>query len=459
MRLVATGTASLAGQKIKCACGAERTLASITEAATDGSSTHLSTHLTDDGQEFLCQGLLPWLGPDAQQSCTRPIRGSLRSASNVYFAPLRSAIYLPRGTTDAPQELIELLETPVLSTLIGLVTNSGGTVTPELLRTQHQAILQAYSDQQITSALAIVQPGALNAAVPEPPIEDGEETAFRREEFEILRQSRNDASLRIRHVDPVDYEPEVKQWFDRIGLVDKLRETRAFTGFSRVFPEGDFSLDDRISMLWRTQPHTSTWLPAYLVHGEGIFLEFSEERLRDWERRLEVQARVQPLVNRYQELQQQRRLRERPISARYVLLHTFAHLLMNRLTFECGYSSASLRERLFVSSNPNAPMAGVLIYTAAGDAEGTLGGLVRMGKRTRFEPVLRRALESAQWCSADPVCMEMGELGGQGPDSCNLAACHGCALVPETACEEFNRFLDRALVIGSPANRSLGFFH
>jgi len=103
-------------------------------------------------------------------------------------------------------------------------------------------------------------------------------------------------------------------------------------------------------------------------------------------------------------------------------------------------------------------MAGVLIYTAAGDSEGTMGGLVNMGTRGNLEPVVRRALDKARWCSADPVCMEMGAEGGQGPDSCNLAACHNCALVPETACEEFNRFLDRALVIGDLYRKDLGFF-
>jgi hypothetical protein len=117
----------------------------------------------------------------------------------------------------------------------------------------------------------------------------------------------------------------------------------------------------------------------------------------------EVRARVQPLVARFQMAQHERHLRERVIGARSVLLHTFAHLLINRLTFERGYSSVSLRERPFVSENVAMPMAGVLIYTAAGDAGGTLGGLVRMGKPGHLDPVVRRALETAQWCSADSV--------------------------------------------------------
>ena len=80
-----------------------------------------------------------------------------------------------------------------------------------------------------------------------------------------------------------------------------------------------------------------------------------------------------------------------------------------------------------------------------------------MARKDNLRQVTIAALNDARWCSADPVCMEVGEKG-QGPDSCNLAACHGCALLPETSCEEFNRFLDRGLVIGTLKDPSLGFF-
>jgi len=100
-------------------------------------------------------------------------------------------------------------------------------------------------------------------------------------------------------------------------------------------------------------------------------------------------------------------------------------------------------------------MAGVLIYTAAGDSEGSMGGLVRMGEPGILEYTLARALERAQWCSSDPVCIESK---GQGPDSCNLAACHSCSLLPETSCEEQNRLLDRGVVIGTLEEPDSGFF-
>ena len=254
------------------------------------------------------------------------------------------------------------------------------------------------------------------------------------------------------------YKPTFAHFFSNVTLVHKLRETRALTGFTRVFAETNRDFASQQAML-RLNPPTDTWLPAYMVFGEGIFLTLNEQLLRQWEALPGVRERVSPLLVRYLALRQARHLRDRRINARYVLLHTLAHLLINRLTYECGYSSASLRERLYVSDNPNAPMAGVLIYTAAGDAEGTLGGLVRMGKPGRLELLLERALTGAQWCSADPVCMEMGKSGGQGPDSVNLGACHGCCLVPETACEEFNRLLDRGLVIGPFDNPTIGFFN
>jgi hypothetical protein len=100
-------------------------------------------------------------------------------------------------------------------------------------------------------------------------------------------------------------------------------------------------------------------------------------------------------------------------------------------------------------------MAGILIYTAAGDAEGTLGGLVREGEAARMLSTLIKALQGADWCSSDPLCRESR---GQGFGALNLAACHACGLVPETSCTMSNRLLDRLLVVGDPSDAQLGFF-
>ncbi len=466
MRLVSTGGASLAAIRIECDCGKKRTLEQITEAdppgngmASNGSPQSPSSYLTrnlEPGAEYLCEGLCTWLGEGATRNCDRPLRGSLRGATNVYYGVIRSAIYLPRGGSDVPSGLMDLLENPPISGLISLLENLGQPPEPAVLRGQHGPLLRTFTDSEIRLALQRLKdpPSGGDILVG---IHDDQETAFRRAEHAILRTTRDEEQLLTVPQVIEDYSRHLSSVFARITLVPKLRETRAFAGFTRVFPENVQTLEERKAMLWRTEP-AAQWLPAYIVFGEGIYLELDEGLLQQWEARLDVIARVGALANHFRSVHQRRHLRARHISARLVLLHTLSHLLMNQLTFECGYSSASLRERLYVSSDRTAPMAGLLIYTAAGDAEGTMGGLVRMGKPGNLEPVIERSIQNAGWCSADPVCMELGELGGQGPDSCNLAACHNCALAPETSCEEFNRFLDRALVIGTLQRPDLGFF-
>ena len=147
---------------------------------------------------------------------------------------------------------------------------------------------------------------------------------------------------------------------------------------------------------------------------------------------------------------------EQRVTAKFLLLHTFAHIMINQFSYECGYGSSAIRERIYCDLNsPDEPMNGVLIYTASGDSEGSLGGLVRQGMPGYLEDIVLSALHAAKWCSSDPVCMDSK---GQGPDSCNLAACHGCALLPETSCEEGNRLLDRAMLTGTPECPDAGYF-
>jgi hypothetical protein len=457
MRLVSTGGMTLAGQKVKVDGGPERTLAGITNASPDGNETDLSRLLDRSRSPHLCIGHRPWLGTEDGEGCGRPLRGTLRSAANVYFAQVHNSIYLPRSEDSTVAEVISLLERPPISTFVGILQSARAVPTPSNLRSQFRELVHIYTDRQLEQAIAMVCTGGVSQQQ-QPAVGDDAETGFRRQEHDTLITSADSDQLVLRPANLSQYSLKFSRFFSHVTLVHKLRETRVLTGFTRVFADTDRDLVSQQAML-RLNPPTEMWLPAYMVFGEGIFLTLNEQLLRQWEALPAIHNRVTPLLARHLGLRQVRRLRDRRIGPRYILLHTLAHLLINRLTYECGYSSAALRERLYVSENPNAPMASVLIYTAAGDAEGTLGGLVRMGRPGRLEPLLERALTAAQWCSADPVCMEMGLSGGQGPDSLNLAACHGCCLVPETACEEFNRLLDRGLLIGPFGNSAVGFFN
>ena len=157
------------------------------------------------------------------------------------------------------------------------------------------------------------------------------------------------------------------------------------------------------------------------------------------------------LIDRVKKFEQiiQREADPNKMNPRYIFIHTFAHLLINTLIHECGYGAAALQERIYSSNSEKNPMAGILIYTSSGNKEATMGGLVRMGKPGYLERVIEKCIKNSEWCSVDPVCMEVGEMGGQGPYSSNLAACHNCCLVPETSCEFFNSYLDRGLVTGN----------
>ena len=100
-------------------------------------------------------------------------------------------------------------------------------------------------------------------------------------------------------------------------------------------------------------------------------------------------------------------------------------------------------------------MAGILLYTAAADSDGTLGGLVALGSSSKLEPIITKALNRAEICSADPLCAEHDASEDR---SLHGAACHSCSFIAETSCENNNRYLDRTLVIPNCENDTAAFF-
>ena len=466
MKLIATGGASLSAQEIRCGCGKRRTLEGITNEEA------LSRSLTGEGgaSPYLCPGVTPWHGDLRPSPCEFHVRGALRSATNVYFAVVKSSIYLPRDSgSEAPSDLITSMETSTVAMMLRYLfpqDSSDSELEAVRIRGLDTQLFEDYSDAQIVKASRIV----LGFDIPLAPeigpvvVSDDAETSFRRTEFSVLRQPQRREQLHIEEVKIGEFGKLISDHFDQVLLVRRLRETRALVGFQRVnaTPDPDFGVLE--SLLRRKPPATrqDDWLPAYSVFGEGIFLELAGDRLRNWELRDDVRLRTQALARNYgiqlAALGRDYEAATAQSPPRLVLAHTLSHLIVNELVFEAGYGSASLRERLYISDDEQYPMAGILIYTAAGDSEGTLGGLVRMGTPGKLDSVLAGALDSSRWCASDPVCMEAGEHGGQGPNSCNLAACHNCSLVPETTCEAFNRFLDRWVVSGSEDARFSGYF-
>jgi len=252
---------------------------------------------------------------------------------------------------------------------------------------------------------------------------------------------------------PEGYEGLIK----RVTLVNRLREVVALRGFRRVVGQAklmnaeDGTCED-VKLVPPGSKANPEWLPAMEMLGEGIFIELDDAKLKQWEEKV---------GSRYNKMDERRRSSSvtcSNFSPALVLLHTFAHLLIRQLSLDCGYSGSALKERIY-STYPNTVkenhMAGILVYTSSSDSDGSLGGLVRQGKKDRLGVTLDSMLETATWCSSDPICIDSE---GQGLDSLNYAACHACALLPETSCTMRNCFLDRAALIGTLNNPEIGFF-
>jgi hypothetical protein len=251
-----------------------------------------------------------------------------------------------------------------------------------------------------------------------------------------------------------------EKFLSRLVAVPRLREIRALLGFTRIeAPEMDptmevFNEDQGLAVI--TAPLSARqvdWLPAIENLGEGVFLRLNLRTLLEWEKNENVKQRAGELLDVYSKWRQRRGLQalrgQRP---RLILLHTLSHLLMRQMALDCGYSSSSLRERIYSDDN----MAGLLIYTSTPDSDGSLGGLVKQTKPPeKFEEILTSSFELAQICSSDPLCREheprrTGQLNG--------AACHACTMVSETSCEFGNRLLDRRMVVNLPNENPAGFF-
>lgn len=432
-------SASLTGVFYECSCGAKRSLSGATK---DGALERIGYH---------CSGAKPWLGieEDIDHPCGKTdVKVVQRGGTNVWFADVRSSIYIPIETEEADRRVMKVAEEvfPMVNgrRVNGAIEKTLVDMLAEVKRVDAESLYKAI----ISISENIVDRDDIT--------EDMSEEKFRVAEYRVLiKNSGNDKSefhSQNHHIS--EYHPIIRDYFSSISLVPKLRETRAFVGFARLQPNESQSIKDKKQLL---QLGNGDWLPAVQVFGEGIFFDFNANALEQWASRDDIKARIAQLNRSYNEMQSRHNTPVTDLSAKYVLIHTFAHLLINQLSYNCGYGSSSIRERIYCDrSGDEHGMYGVLIYTASGDSEGSLGGLVRQGLPRRIEDTVISAILNAHWCSSDPICIQSS---GQGPDNCNLAACHNCALLPETCCENGNRLLDRALVVGKLDNRDMGFFN
>ncbi len=422
-RTTGGGSSSLAGIRYSCTCGASRSMAG---AFSKGALDRIG---------YRCKGNRPWL-PEGTNACGKSLLVIQRGASNVWFPDVISSIFIPSDNELFDPDISELVKSAI-NKCESHRTN--GDIDTDTIK----AIIHGYNDfmfdnkcdEDLAFRLTLQK---LNKDENEEIVDDDK---YRYDEFLVLTKNSGtpDAPLYVKNLSGDNYP---KYSFIRsVSLVHKLKETRVFRGFRRLSTEAEL-VDDLSAR------HVD-WLPAIQNSGEGILVEFDYDMLQNWASNEKVKTRIRK-IDQFSDSESQ-------LDPVFVLLHTFAHCLITSLANNSGYSSASIRERIYCCQNKRDEykMAGILIYTASGDSEGSLGGLVRQGVPERLNGIILRAINDATWCASDPVCIQSE---GQGQDSCNLAACHNCALLPETSCEQRNRLLDRGVMIGTLDDPDIGFF-
>jgi hypothetical protein len=429
---------------VRCACKASR---SLVDATQKGDQSPLGP----------CWGEMPWLGgaapaagdaPACVDEQGKPRRNKLlvRSATNAYFPQNVSAISIPaeageqalREATEEAWSDLEAAEGP-------------DDIAHELKKAKYKHLRERFSALELWAEVQRKKSGAgeerrgIKAAeldtflaIPE---SAGEDTPDKEDFFATalpLDPARSAAMRRI----------------SRVVLVHRMREVIVQLGFTR-FEAPARDVDYELSLGVRTAPlaREVTWLPAVENRGEGIFLALDPGAVAKWRDSRQVDARRRQLVAGFEAWKRRRQVKNaRFPGVTYVMLHSLSHLLLTAVSLECGYAASSIRERVYLDGD----RCGILLFTGTPDAEGTLGGLVQVGKKLGHH--LDAALELGRLCSNDPVCAQHQPDHPHEERFLHGAACHGCLLVSEPSCEWSNELLDRSLVVDTVEDSGAAFF-
>ena len=388
--------------------------------------------------KFTCTGRFPHKPREKFKKCNCDAIGSQRGASNVYFGVTRSAISIPPWN----DEIYDLIMANIK--LIDFARN----MPDQNMREMNMGFVyeqnfkpKGYTREQFDKALATMDSDTKEKKelkeLEYQTIVNHQKVALKKD-YSYFKASEEELFLGL------------EKFFSRMILIHRLREVMVLLGHTRVVsPEPDSNDDAHTCRL--SVDDDDKWLPATEIIGEGFFLVLNDDYLREWISINKVSERSTKFAQSYNEYVHSRGWQNtKPRNAVYVLLHTLAHILIKEMAMQAGYSSSSMHERIYAGED----MHGLLIYTGAADKEGSLGGLVQLGKKEKFFGLLKGALENALTCTTDPECLD------KEPDSetINGAACHACCMISETACENGNRMLDRSLVVTLPDHEEMAYF-
>lgn len=409
-----------------------------------------------------CRGRHPHL--DAFYKCEQPGKLMMLGAANQWFASTVGLLALPREESASVEELLPHLKALSPNIIATATSNDSLPAFRMLVAAVAQTdVFEGAADDVLWSALTALKSGASTGA----------STATSTDPADILLPEwlvLTDEVKYTKHSGAADFRavrrdvPEgVRPIVDEVVSVEKLKKVNAFVGFTRI--DSLDRIDDsksRVAPLNRKG--RPSWVPATEDRGEGFFLQFNEQAVRDWEGTV-LDLPSWEALRKAHALNFRRRTSKTADSAidpdsrfpapRYWAIHTLSHLLIREAAMSSGYGSASLTERVYAwpEDNDRPAAAGLLITTTASDSEGTLGGLVDLSRPERLGPLVREAVRRGNRCSSDPVCSHRRPRGKE--DFLHGAACHFCLFVSETTCERTNRFLDRRLLLGLTVDKDI----
>ncbi|WP_094702495.1 DrmB family protein [Brevibacillus laterosporus] len=425
MKLNSSGNNSgLSSLVVECECGSWNDMSAATQK--------------QSFKDYKCTGNHPHK-LNKKSKCVSDVIPLQRGASNVYFSVLRSAISIPEDTSEKIKILSEYAKD-----IQEDEEDFGERGLKRVFkrRLEETNVFDSYEEfKECWKMYKNLQHEEVNRYEE---IKEIEYEAFTKFKDKVIKQ---DFQAEVEKV-PSD----LSKYFSRIVKAHRLKEILVLLGFTRnESPEPE--VKEPSSIVWLGNGINTNWLPAVEVHGEGIFLEFNREALDSWlNENKEVFSRSEKYRSMYHKwLDKKGWTNQRDKDAIYVLLHTFSHLLMKQLSHQSGYSSASIKERIYY----NDKMVGILLYTGSTDQEGSLGGLVEMGEISKLRKLIIDALEESTFCSNDPNCSV------QEPSDDNYlngASCFACTMLAETSCETGNMLLDRSFLITTMESEITPFF-
>jgi len=402
-------SAALSDIKLECTeCKAQTSLARI----------YLDTY---------CLGLYPEQYRRGTQQCSEKARVVLRNASNIYLAQTLSFLTLP----DYASALDVLFQHPsVKPVVIALAQPSKKAIlenlerieqrSPELLPPNAISIVEASTDDEVVEA---AKKAMGKVKVPSTALE------IRTQEFDSIREL---TSIGIdKEYFSIDPRSTIRVHVGQLPIyvtpINTLREIVVQTGYRRL-DEGGLTVHTYY------QGQSAKWFVGTENLGEGLFLytdnpethidQIPDDVFQAWE-------------DAYRSRTPDEGYRFHPI---FVWWHTLSHRIISALGIDSGYSSASIRERVYFK--PDTLEGGLLLYATQRGGDGTLGGMVAL--KDRFQQVVDSALRFIDSCSNDPLCASQVFTAGR----LNGAACYACLFVSETSCEHMNLFLDRTVLQG-----------